>query len=150
MNRLREKFAQFMVGRYGADQLYTALLVLYLICFVLNLMFKDLIIFGLLMWAILIYAFFRVFSRNTYKRSQENQIFLNVCEKVKTFFSLNYSKIRDFRTKKYVKCPQCTAVLRLPRQRGCHTVRCPKCNARFNIKIILGSKSHKATQNKNI
>ena len=49
MNKIREKFAQFMVGRYGPDQLYYALLVVYLTCFVLDLMFKDLIVIGLLM-----------------------------------------------------------------------------------------------------
>ncbi len=150
MNKIREKFAQFMVGRYGVDQLNYALMVLYLVCFVLSMMFKETIIFSLLMWGLLFYSFFRMFSRNVYNRSQENESFLEVWNKIKGFFQLNFSKIRDFRTKKYVKCPHCKAVLRLPRQRGNHTVRCPKCNDKFNIKIIIGSKSHNSAENKRV
>lgn len=145
MNKIRDKLNQFMIGRYGIDQFYYALLVLYLILFALNIIFKHIIIFGLLTWVILIYAFFRVFSRNTYKRNMENQAFLRVWDKVKNFFSLNFSKIRDFRTKKYTKCPHCHAVLRLPRQKGKHTVRCPKCGDKFELKIVIGSKVDKHT-----
>lgn len=145
MNKIREKLNQFMIGRYGVDQLYYALLVLYLVLFVLNLIFKRAVIFGLLTWVVLIYAFFRAFSHNTYKRSMENEAFLRVWDKVNNFFLLNFSKIRDLPTKKYAKCPHCHAVLRLPRQRGKHTVRCPKCNNRFELKIIIGSKSRKHT-----
>lgn len=150
MNKIKEKLAQFMVGRYGADQLNSALLVLYLACFVLGVIFSNNIIFTLLMWVLLIYSFFRMFSRNVYKRSRENEVFLNIWGQVKNFFVLNFSKIRDFRTKKYVKCPHCRAVLRLPRQRGSHTVRCPKCNERFDIKIIFGSKTHNSAENKRV
>jgi hypothetical protein len=127
-----------MVGRYGIDQLYYALLVLYLVLFVLEIMFKHAVILELLSLAVLIYTFFRVFSRNTYKRSNENQVFLSVWDNVKNFFCLNFSKIRDLPTKKYAKCPHCGAVLRLPRQRGRHTVRCPKCNNKFELKITFG------------
>lgn len=150
MNKIREKLAQFMVGRYGADQLNYALMVLYISFFVLSILFKNNIIFSLLMWVILIYSFFRMFSRNIYNRSRENEAFLNIWNKVKGFFSLNFSKLRDFRTKKYVKCPHCRAVLRLPRQRGNHTVRCPKCNDKFDIKIIIGSKPHNSAENKRV
>lgn len=150
MNKIREKLAQFMVGRYGADQLNYALMVLYLVCFVLGIIFEKAIIFTLLMWLLLICSFFRMFSRNVYKRSQENEAFLNIWNKIKNFFVLNFSKIRDFRTKKYVKCPYCHAVLRLPRQRGNHTVRCPKCNDKFDIKIMIGSKPHNSAENKRV
>lgn len=151
MNRLRDKFAQFMVGRYGMDQLYYGLLVLYLVCFVLNIIFPKIFIFGILTWLVLIIAFFRVFSRNVYKRSQENEAFVRVWDKIKGFFSLTFSKIKDFPSKKYAKCPHCHAVLRLPRQRGKHTVRCPRCNERFDIKIVVGSKSpNKSAQGKNV
>lgn len=150
MNKIREKLAQFMVGRYGADQLNYGIMVLYLVCFVLGIIFKKAIIFNLLMWLLLIFSFFRMFSRNVYKRSRENEAFLNVWNKIKNFFVLNFSKIRDFRTKKYVKCPYCCSVLRLPRQRGNHTVRCPKCNDKFDIKIIIGSKPHNSAENKSV
>lgn len=145
MNKLRDKFAQFMVGRYGIDQLYYALIVLYLVCFVLNIIFPKIMVFGILTWVVLIISFFRVFSRNVYKRSQENAVFVKVWDKVKGFFSLTFSKIKDFPSKKYTKCPHCHSVLRLPRQRGKHTVRCPRCSNRFEIKIMVGAK----TQGKN-
>ena len=154
MGKIREKFSRFMMGRYGMDQLYYALLVLYLVLFVLEIIFNGrnviaTVICSVLMWVVLIYTFFRVFSRNTYKRGRENEAFLKVWDKVKGFCVLTFSKIKDFPSKKYAKCPHCHAVLRLPRQRGKHTVRCPKCGDRFDLKIIIGSKppeSHRVKQ----
>ena len=82
MNNFRYKFSQFMQGRYGMDQLYYALLVLYLILLLLNIIFRRVMIFGILAWVVLIFAFYRFFSRNISKRSRENDKFMQLFGKL--------------------------------------------------------------------
>ena len=72
-----------MQGRYGTDQLYYALLVLYLILLVLNMFFRKLLFFNILSWVVFIIAFYRVFSRDTFRRSKENAVFLNLWDKLR-------------------------------------------------------------------
>ena len=35
----------------------------------------------------------------------------------------------------YRRCPGCRVTLRLPKRKGKHTVVCPKCGRRFEVKI---------------
>ena len=156
MSQFRYKFNQFMQGRYGTDQLYYALLVIYLVLLVFNMFFRRIYVFNILSWAVVIYAFYRVFSRNLYQREKENMAFLHLWDKVRGVFGGSTSpmggrftmpeapdlmaRMKDFPSKKYTECPHCHAMLRVPRQRGKHTVRCPRCGQRFSIHIIVGSK----------
>ena len=76
---MKEKLIRFMQGRYGVDQFSKFLLVLGLIAVVVSSVFVDNIaglIFYILGWALVIYCYFRVFSRNIQKRYAENQAFL--------------------------------------------------------------------------
>ena len=36
----------------------------------------------------------------------------------------------------YKKCPNCRAVLRLPRRKGRHTTICPKCKKEFRVYVF--------------
>ena len=83
---MREKFARFMAGRYGMDTMgrFTIGLALFLV--VINYIFTSRII-NLLVWILLILAYYRMFSRNVYKRSSENQVFLNKTYKIRHWFS---------------------------------------------------------------
>ena len=138
--RLGNTIRKFMYGRYGIDRLHNALLIAYLVLFVLNL-FVRIPLFSLLSFACLIWAFFRVFSRNHAARRRENEVYLKLLGQVKAFFKLSWDRIRECRTHIYHKCPHCHATLRLPRRRGKHTVRCPRCGEYFDMNVILGRKS---------
>ena len=66
---------RFMYGRYGTDKLNTVILTTGLIICLIGCFFSGLtgtlltmISYGLMFWAL-----FRAFSRNTYKRYQENR-----------------------------------------------------------------------------
>ncbi len=131
---LREKITSFMVGRYGVDRLYYFLLALCFIIIVINL-FANSLILSLIESAVLIYAFYRVLSRNIYKRQQENEKFIKIIEKPKGFINLQKCKKRDKKTHVYRKCPSCKNNLRLPKQKGEHTVVCPCCKHRFDVRI---------------
>lgn len=123
-----------MMGRYGVDKLYHFLLIICFILIVVNLFVGSLII-SVLELSILGYATFRSLSKNIYKRQKENSAFLKLIDKPKKFFNLQKCKRRDRKTHVYRKCPSCRNNLRLPKQKGKHTVVCPCCKHRFDTKI---------------
>lgn len=114
--------ARFMSGRYGTDKLNMAILgvgvVLSLISMFTRVALVNLIL-TLLSYGLLILALIRSFSRNTYKRYQENRKFLQF-----------FDRLRD-REHKYFNCPRCRQSVRVPRKKGKIAITCPKCRERF-------------------
>ena len=81
MNRLREKFQRFMIGRYGMDQLGQFMVWAVLVLIVINLFVRASLpstILDTLELVGLITMYFRMFSKNVGKRYQENQVFLRM------------------------------------------------------------------------
>lgn len=135
MHSFRSRMAAFMAGRYGIDQLYFGLLGLYLFLAML----RILIPFSILSWlgfAVLIFATFRMLSKNIPARRRENEWFLKVWRPVKSRLILCRDRIRDRKTCRYRRCHHCHAILRLPVRRGKNTVRCPKCGESFSVRIF--------------
>ena len=130
----RERFARFMIGRYGVDSLYHFLMVVCFVLIVINLFVGSLIL-SALEFAVLGYATFRILSRNVYKRQQENLFYLKASEKPRALFKLLKCQFRDRKTHVYKKCPSCKNNLRLPKQKGKHTVVCPVCRNKFDVRI---------------
>jgi predicted membrane protein len=123
-----------MQGRYGSDSLNNFLLGIYFILFLINLFVPTLIV-SLLETILIILMFFRMLSRNVYKRRAENEKFRRIASKLKSFFALQKSKFRDRKTHVYKACPACKSLLRLPKQKGEHIAVCPRCERRFDVKI---------------
>lgn len=130
----RERLYAFMIGRNGGDALGRALLVLYLVLALVNAFIGSWIVY-LLATAIAVYAIFRMLSRDLYARRRENAWYLRREYAVRDFLRLQHNKWRDRKTHVYRRCPACKSTLRLPRQKGKHTVRCPKCRHRFEVSI---------------
>ena len=131
---LRERIARFMAYRYGIDRLYYVLIV---ICFALtfiNLFLRSYIISSI-ETILFVFAIYRVFSKNIYKRQRENEWLNKVIDKFKKFINLQKCKYRDRKTHVYRKCPSCRNNLRLPRSKGKHTVSCPCCKHKFDVRI---------------
>ncbi|MGH4124286.1 MAG: hypothetical protein ACREV6_15275 [Clostridium sp.] len=135
MGNLKNKLTQFMYGRYGTDQLYIALIGTYFILIVANAFISSTIIDGL-MYAMLIWIIFRTLSRNIYKRRMENEKFMKIWKPVRAKGSLTIRRIKEIKTHRFRKCPHCKKVLRLPRMKGKHTVKCPCCNKEFELRIL--------------
>lgn len=133
MGNFRNSLARFMMGRYGMDQLYFGLFVLYILVVLVN---------SFLRWSflaygdnlILLYMAFRFFSRNVYKRRKENETFLRMIGPFRGFFSYRVRQIKEIRTHAYHKCPNCKAALRFPRKEGKFPVTCPQCGHKFKIR----------------
>ena len=47
-----------------------------------------------------------------------------------------YRQHKAARTHIYKKCPNCHAVLRLPRRKGKHTTVCPNCSKEFKVRVF--------------
>lgn len=136
MNSLRNKLQKFLWGRYGIDQLYYALLGLYVILFLLQVLL-DLPFLPLLSGAVLVLAMLRTLSRNHAARRKENQIFLKLWKPVQTECILLKDRFRDRKNARYRHCRHCKAILKLPVKKGSHTVVCPKCHERFSVHILF-------------
>ena len=130
----RERISKFMMGRYGTDELYYFLLGICFVLIIANLFIRSYIV-SAIESLVFFYSFFRFLSRDVYKRRAENEKFLKLFDKPKDFFNLQKCKKRDKKTHIYKKCPACKNNLRLPREKGKHTVVCPCCKNRFDVKI---------------
>lgn len=126
MNWLRN----FMAGRYGTDQFSIALLILYLLLsFVASLTHRS--IFMFIAYIPIIYCLFRIFSRNIYKRQDENYKFLKFWNPISAWFKNEYKLIVGSKTQRYFKCPKCRQVVRVPKGKGKIRITCPKCRFEF-------------------
>ena len=80
---MKEKFLRFMQGRYGVDQFSKALLIAGLVVVLLSSFFTGKgvgTLFYFLGWVLIIYCYFRVFSRNISKRYAETQNLYSAAE----------------------------------------------------------------------
>lgn len=117
-----------MSGRYGNDAFGNFLCVASLICLVLGFFVGIFYYIGL---ALLIYTYFRMFSRNIPKRYAENQKYLQMSAGVKTKFVQIKQRFALRKTYRYFSCPRCKQQIRVPKGRGRISITCPKCGTQF-------------------
>ncbi len=122
-----------MAGRNGNDQLNIFLLIVDLILMLLSSIFSKSIggVLYPIVIALLVYVYFRMFSRNVYKRREENGKYMRL--KYKAAAELRLFKERWIQRKdyKFFTCPSCRASLRVPRHRGKIKIVCRKCGTSF-------------------
>ena len=79
---MKEKLRQFMIGRYGVDDLSRAQIIVSMVLLLVSTFLSAFFRVNILYWlglALLIYSYFRILSRNVSKRYEENQRYLK-CE----------------------------------------------------------------------
>jgi hypothetical protein len=87
MNRITAWLRRFMAGRYGTDKLNMAILGVGLVCAIITMFVSNPFValtLTFLSYGCMIWAIFRSFSRNVYKRYQENHRFLLFFDRLKT------------------------------------------------------------------
>lgn len=134
---LREKLYRFFYGRYGLDNLGKAMMLLYVVIAILNaiigLLTSQYVLY-ILQLIILLIIFFRMFSRNISQRSRENWFYEKHFGNAVNIF---LKRIKEIKSKRYRKCPNCKAYARLPIKRGRHSVKCPACHINFKVFIAF-------------
>ena len=130
MNGFKDKFARFMYGRYGMDQLSRNLSLICLVLLVITMFSRSNVLYAIALAGI-IYTYFRVFSRNISKRSTENEKDLSFHYKVVGKTNRIKYIIKDNKTHKIFKCPSCSQKIRVPRGKGRISIKCPKCRIEF-------------------
>ena len=118
-----------MSGRYGFDQLNGFLCILSLILVVLGAWFS-----GFLYWlglALLLWCYYRIFSRNIQKRYAENMKYLSLQNQAKDWLARQKLRFDQRKVYRYFKCPHCKQSIRVPRGRGRISITCPKCGTSF-------------------
>jgi len=136
----QNKLIKFMQGRYGVDELYKFLFILYIISFIINIFLNSLIleIIGLI---IVIFTFYRVFSKNIYKRTKENKEYLKLKKQIIKPFQNLKRNIKD-KDHIYKKCSKCKTTLKLPipYERGIKHTTCPKCKNKMTFLVLKKEK----------
>ena len=119
-----------MQGRYGQDAFTRFLLGAMLACVALNLLVGSRFL-SIMAWALLVYAYFRLFSRNHAARYAENQRYLNATAKLRYWFD-QQKRLKEERKYHHIYvCPKCRQKIRIPKGKGKIMVRCPKCRHEF-------------------
>ena len=128
--KLRDRFQNFMTGRYGADELARVYMWITMGLLIVSI-FVRIPIFWMLAVALMIYSYYRMFSKNTSKMREQNQKFLN------WKYSLAVKKDKNVRRREqkkiyhFYKCPRCKQTVRVPKGRGKICITCPKCRMEF-------------------
>jgi hypothetical protein len=127
-----------MYGRNGMDQLNLAImgfvLALYLVSMLLQRRLAS--VAGVLYWvAIALWALvlFRLFSKNLYKRREENSKFLSATWRIRNQFAGARTRHAD-KAHKYFTCKQCRTICRVPVGKGKIIITCPKCGTEIHAK----------------
>lgn len=117
---IREKIRKFMEGRYGIDDLGKIILAADLILYILGSLIKS-IFLCFLSLAVCMVFLYRVLSKQTYARSEEN------CK------YLRYKKLWKLRgeygkTSRIYICANCGKMIRVPKGKGKIQITCPNCS----------------------
>lgn len=122
---------KWMYGRYGVDQLTIGLLILSIVLSFIMSPFHN-VLLQLCTYVPIGIGYYRICSKQIYKRQQENNRFLHYYLPVKKRCLIFIRRIKECRTHKYFKCPQCGQTLRVPRGKGKLAITCPKCHTTFH------------------
>lgn len=137
---MRERLRNFMQGRSGYDA-FARFLVWVSIGLLLASLITGRVWNGRLssaLWVLAIaavaYSYFRILSKNIYKRQAENAKYQQAAARVQGFFRTLKQRWHDRKDYKYFRCPSCRAQLRVPRHKGRIRITCRKCQKQFEAK----------------
>ena len=133
---MRDKLTKFMQGRYGVDELSRFTMGVALALIILT-MFVNIVnrsvgsVLDFLGIAAIVYAYFRIFSRNIQQRYAENQKYLQMTSKLRLRFNKEKNLMKQRKTHHIYACPGCGQKIRIPRGKGKIEIECPKCHTKF-------------------
>ena len=149
MNNWKYRLMRFMQGRYGGDQFNFFLIIASFLLEVTGNIFGIRIIYWIGV-AMILFAIYGMFSRNIYKRQQENIRFMSFFGRItgrkkcggyyENRGGQNMGGNRQQRENRrpkdktvycYYNCPSCMQQVRVPAGKGKVRIKCPKCGNVF-------------------
>ncbi len=130
---MRDKLIRFMYGRNGVDHYSRFLIYAALICVLIDVLLGGGIFYGIGI-VLMVYSYFRVFSKNLNKRRAENARYFQIRSKFTNAFRDWRDRRRQSKDYVFFRCPSCKAMLRVPRGKGRIRVTCRKCGNNFERK----------------
>lgn len=127
---MRERFRRFMAERYGTDALNQFLSIVSIVLLLVALLTRV----NLFTWVgmgVLIWCYYRTFSRNIPKRTEENYKFYTLKQQLEGKVRSLKEQWANRKLYHYYRCPQCRQKLRVPRGRGRIQISCPRCGTQF-------------------
>ncbi len=127
---MKEKFRRFMIGRYGNDKMNQVISVIALILILVG-AFAGVPVVDRMGIVLIIYIYFRAFSKNIQARYAENQRFLKLYYRITGPFAAKKAARDRNKGYKIFKCPNCKQKVRVPKGKGTISIHCPKCHQDF-------------------
>ena len=131
--KMGNAFARFMYGRNGGDQLGLFIIWAAIALNIINIFVQSDAAYAAVSavsTVLMVWALFRMFSKNLQKRRAENAKFL---QKVWWPLKGKLHRLKD-KDHRYFTCPNCRTVCRVPRGKGKIVITCPKCRGRIEGK----------------
>lgn len=123
---LGRKMQLWMIGRYGTDELSKFLVWAGLVLLIAS-YFRPLRFLSIFAWIVLIWSYFRIFSKNVVKRSRERETYMRLTAKIRSKINVYKRMFRERKTHRYFKCPRCKTMIRVPKGKGKIAITCRKC-----------------------
>ena len=130
---LNYKFQGWMQGRYGLDELSKKMMILSLICFLLSSFIKSTLLYSFAL-VLIIWSYFRCFSKNVYSRNNELNAYLELQRKTKNKIDLRKRMWNERKEYRYFKCKQCKSWSRVPKDKGKIEITCRVCKSKMQKK----------------
>ena len=127
---MKEKFRQFMIGRYGTDGQNQFPSIASIVMLLISLLTRV----TLFTWVgvvLLVLCYYRSLSRNIGKRTEENYKYYAIKDRVDNKFRGLKDQWANRKIYHYYRCPKCRQKLRVPRGRGRIQISCPRCGTQF-------------------
>lgn len=123
---MKERIMRFMYGRYGVDKLCRTLVTAALVLLVVSTFVRSNLLYFLSL-GVLVYSYYRAFSKNVQARYREAVAY----ERFKGRIKGMPQKVRERKMYKIFRCPGCGQKVRIPRRKGNVEITCPKCKEVF-------------------
>lgn len=136
LENIKNKFYRFMIGRYGPDQFSNFLIGLLFLVTMIHIIRPSRFLY-LLSVIILIYNFFRIFSKNIVARSREKEIYLDLKSKIFKRPAQWKKAWKQRKTHRFYTCPYCKARIRIKKPSPGTKIKiaCPKCKKTFEKRV---------------
>jgi DNA-directed RNA polymerase subunit RPC12/RpoP len=127
---MKDRLRNFMIGRYGVDQFNRFLLILAVVNIMIG-MFTHNWILNSITILLLVFSYYRMFSKDFSRRSRENNWYLKYENKFGGSYNKFVNTMRQRRVYHIYKCPTCKQKIRIPKGKGRISITCPKCRTDF-------------------